>query len=234
LKRILFLTLVICMGFYVASSFAMDTEPQGLQTAVRKYIETNMPWPQGTVRITFLPAETEPIPPDSRITLRIESAGSEDYIGDMTFWVKFFKNGILVRTETVRTRIEVLRNIVIAARLLPHGTVLADTDIRTVSKWSHRITPHALSTQDKAVGKRLTSQVNAGTEISANMLRDVPMVQKGKIVKIIFDSGAMRIVTVGIPEEDGMAGTIIRVRNVTSNKIIYARVLGASLVGIEL
>jgi len=66
------------------------------------------------------------------------------------------------------------------------------------------------------------------------MLKDVPLVQRGKIVKIVFDSGPMRIVTVGMPEEDGMAGAIIRVRNVTSNKIIYARVLGDSLVGIDI
>jgi flagella basal body P-ring formation protein FlgA len=42
----------------------------------------------------------------------------------------------------------------------------------------------------------------------------------------------MRISTVGIPEEDGIAGSMIRIKNITSKKIIYARVLGASLVGV--
>jgi len=43
----------------------------------------------------------------------------------------------------------------------------------------------------------------------------------------------MQIVTVGLSEEDGVAGNIVRVKNITSNKTIYARVLSDSVVGIE-
>ena len=79
----------------------------------------------------------------------------------------------------------------------------------------------------------LTVQVSEGAELFTSMLKDVPLVKKGKMVKIVFDNGLMRIATVGLPEEDGIAGSIVRVRNITSNKIIYARVLGDSVVGIE-
>jgi flagella basal body P-ring formation protein FlgA len=164
----------------------------------------------------------------------VDPPGNEDFIGDMIFLVRIFKGGNFFRTETVRTRIEVLHDMVIATRTLTSGTVLKDSDIKTVRKWVHRIQPQTLSSPDRIVGRRMTVQARPGMEIAANMLKDVPLVQRGKVVKIIFDSGPMRIVTVGMPEEDGMAGSIIRVRNVTSNKIIYARVLGDSLVGIEI
>jgi len=64
------------------------------------------------------------------------------------------------------------------------------------------------------------------------MLKEIPLVRKGKMVKIVFDNGPMQIVTVGLSEEDGVAGNIVRVKNITSNKIIYARVLSDSVVGI--
>jgi flagella basal body P-ring formation protein FlgA len=76
-------------------------------------------------------------------------------------------------------------------------------------------------------------QVASGAEILATMLKSAPLVRKGKMVKMVFDNGSMQIVTVGLSEEDGVAGNIIRVKNITSNKIIYARVLSDSLVGIE-
>jgi flagellar basal body P-ring formation protein FlgA len=235
LKRIALLaTFVICASLCVAVSFAADSESQWVQNAIQEYIEANMPWPKGTARVTILSAEMEAVPQGKNITLRIEPSGSEDFIGDTTFAVRFFKSGNFLRTESVRTKIEVLHDVVVAVRQLSSGTVLADADIRTVRKWIQRVHPHALSSMDEAVGRRLTTQTKAGGEIYANMLKDVPLVQKGKIVKIIFDSGMMRIVTIGIPEEDGMAGNLIRVRNITSNKIIYARVLGTSLVSIEL
>jgi len=138
-----------------------------------------------------------------------------------------------VRTESVRTRIEVLRDIVIAARALPAGTVLTDSDVRTIQKWVRRIHPQSLTSLDTTSGKRLTIQIASGTEILATMLKDTPLVRKGKMVRMVFDNGLVHIVTVGLSEEDGIAGNIVRVKNITSNKIIYARVLSDSLVGIE-
>jgi flagella basal body P-ring formation protein FlgA len=37
----------------------------------------------------------------------------------------------------------------------------------------------------------------------------------------------------GLSEEDGMQGAIIKVKNMSSKRTIYARVLGESLVGVE-
>jgi flagella basal body P-ring formation protein FlgA len=75
-------------------------------------------------------------------------------------------------------------------------------------------------------------QVASGAELLATMLKEIPLVRKGKMVKMVFDNGSMQIVTVGLSEEDGVAGNIVRVKNITSNKIIYARVLSDSVVGI--
>ena len=220
------------MTLFKAETHAI-TGSNSIHAAVRQYIETNMSWPPGTVRVDFLSEEMESTPQNHHITLRIEPAGNQDFIGDMVFLIKSFKGGNLVRTESVRTRIEVLRDIVITARALPAGTVLTDSDVKTIRKWVRRIHPQSLSSFETIAGKLLTRQVASGAEILAMMLKDIPLVRKGKMVKIVFDNRLMHIVTVGLSEEDGVAGNIVRVKNITSNKIIYARVLSDSLVGIE-
>ena len=225
----------ICLSlFFAASSPADQSGQRPVQAAVLEYIEANMPWPPRTARVEFLSGESDAKPPIKHTVLRIEPMGMGDFIGDAAFMVRHLDNGSLLRTETVRTRIEVLRDHVIAARTLAPGTILTEADLRTVRKWDRRINLQALTAKEEAIGKRLSSQTRAGMEISNFMLKDVPLVRKGKIVKVIFDNGPMRIVTVGIPEEDGIAGAIVRVRNATSNKIMYVRVLGDSLVGIEI
>jgi flagella basal body P-ring formation protein FlgA len=65
------------------------------------------------------------------------------------------------------------------------------------------------------------------------MLREVKTVSKGKMVKVVLDNGLMRVVMNGLAEEDGADDSVIRVRNLNSNKIIYARVVGPSLVQID-
>ncbi len=235
MKRFIFLTMVIVIGmtFFNAESHAMNTGSYPIHAAVRQYIEANMPWTPETVRIDFLSEETESITPNRSITLRIEPAGNQDFIGDMVFLVKSFKGGSLLRTESVRTRIEVLRDVVVAAKALPAGTTLTDSDVKTIRKWVRRIHPQSLSSLETTSGKRLTRQIASGTEILATMLKETPLVRKGKMVRMVFDNGLMHIATVGLSEEDGVAGNIVRVKNIMSNKIIYARVLSDSLVGIE-
>ena len=222
---------ILSLVFLAAAFDAAHAEPLS-RTAIREYIEANMPWPPGSVRVDFLSKEPESIPQNRDLILRVEPAGNQDFIGDMVFLVKSFKDGNLLRTESVRTRIEVLQDVVTAARGLPAGTVLAESDIRTVRRWVRRIHPHSLPSMEATSGKRLTMQVASGAEILATMLKEVPLVRKGKMVKMVFDNGSMQIVTVGLSEEDGVAGNIVRVKNITSNKIIYARVLSDSLVGI--
>jgi flagella basal body P-ring formation protein FlgA len=220
-----------CLTLLATVSHAADAENL-VRMAIREYIETNMPWPPGSVRVDFLSEEKESIPPNRDLILRVEPAGNQDFIGDMVFLVKSFKGGNLLRTESVRTRIEVLQDVVTAARMLPSGTILVESDIRTVRRWIRRIHPHSLNSIEATSGKRLTIQVASGVEILATMLKEIPLVKKGKMVKIVFDNGPMQIVTVGLSEEDGVAGNIVRVKNITSNKIIYARVLSDSVVGI--
>jgi len=221
---------LVALGFGIAQAEQTGSCP--VQTAVRAYIDANMPWPPGTVRVDFL-SEEAASPRDKSITLRIEPSGNGDFLGDTVFLVRFLRNGALIKTESVRARIEVLRDVIVAARTLPLGTVLAGNDVRLSRKWVRRIHPQAVDGLEAVAGKRLTTQVPAGTEILAFMFKDAPLVRKGKLVKMVFDNGPMQIITVGLPEEDGIAGSIVRVRNVTSNKIIYARVLSDSLVGIE-
>jgi len=203
-----------------------------LHSAVREYIEANMPLPPGSVRVDFLSKEPDAVSQDRDVVLRVEAAGNREFIGDRVFLVKSFKGGNLVKTVSVRTRIEVQRDVAIAARGLSAGNVLTDDDVRAVRRWVRRIHPNALTSPEDAFGKRLTMQVAAGTEILDIMLKENPLVRKGKMVKMVFDNGAMQIVTVGLSEEDGVAGNIVRVKNITSNKIVYARVLGDSLVRI--
>lgn len=223
--------LIFSLALPAATSHSAQAEPL-FRAAVREYIEANMPWPPEAVRVDFLSEGPESISQNRDVVLRVEPAGNQDFIGDMVFLVKAFKGGNLLRTESVRTRIEVQRDVVTAARGLPAGTVLAESDIRTVRRWVRRIPPNSLPSTEAASGKRLTIQIASGAEILATMLKEIPLVRKGKMVKMVFDNGPMQIVTVGLSEEDGIAGNIVRVKNITSNKIIYARVLSDSLVKI--
>lgn len=223
---------LVCLCNLSPGSVA-GAESAALQQAVTEYIAASMPWSPDRMRFEFI--SVPEVPAFSKATtLRVEAAGNGEWIGETAFLVRILEGNRLVRTETLKARIEVLLDTFAAARPLPAGTVLTEADLRPVSKWVHRIPKEVLADRGEAVGRKLTRDCGAGIELQRPWLKEVALVKKGKTVKVVFDNGLMRIVTVGLPEEDGFAGSIVRVRNVTSNKIIYATVLGESLVGIEM
>jgi flagella basal body P-ring formation protein FlgA len=60
------------------------------------------------------------------------------------------------------------------------------------------------------------------------MLKDAIVVKRGKAVKIILEEGPMSVMAMGVSEQDGVLGEVIRVRNTASNKMVYARVVSDS------
>jgi flagella basal body P-ring formation protein FlgA len=65
------------------------------------------------------------------------------------------------------------------------------------------------------------------------MLRDVPLVKRGRLVKMFLSNGLINISTVGQIQEDGAMGSLVRVKNMTSQRVVYARVVGDSLVQVD-
>ena len=59
------------------------------------------------------------------------------------------------------------------------------------------------------------------------------MVKRGKLVRIVLENGPLRVTTIGLSQQNGAFGDIIKVKNISSKNVIYARVMGNSLVQVE-
>jgi flagella basal body P-ring formation protein FlgA len=66
------------------------------------------------------------------------------------------------------------------------------------------------------------------------MIGDPVMFKKGKIVKIVCIHDTLNISTLGVAEEEGIFGTTVKVRNISSNKVIHGRVIGDSIVKVDI
>lgn len=204
-----------------------------LTACLKEHIEENSLHPEGDVRFELLSRVTAPEKNIDNLTCQITSRPGEEYIGDTSFSARLFSNGVFLKEETLRVRIEVLRDFVFSLNPVTKNTVLTDDDVIVQKKWVRRIPANSLSSVDEVRGKSIAVSLRPHAQITRNILREVKTVSKGKMVKVVLDNGFMRIVMNGLAEEDGTDDSIIRVRNLNSNKIIYARVVGPSLVQID-
>ncbi len=230
---ILFGIFVLAMSSYLYAMPVAKVSDDQIRRAVISYINGNMPWPKGAVRAEFSSRISDVSLPGSDITCRISSRRDEDFIGNSNFTIKFYEGDVFLKKKTVRVRLEVLKDVVVASEYLTRGIEIGTSDVRLVEKWFDRIPSNIVAGIEDVVGKRLRVTVKENVEITRNMVRDIPLVKRGKLVRIVIENMPLKITTVGLSEQDGMLGDLVKVKNVSSNRILYARVMGDSLVRVE-
>jgi len=212
---------------------ASTSGEKAIKEAVRKHVEDNAPWPRERVRVEFFGPMPEVAGPAGQADLKVRSRAGERYIGRTSFTVRFSKGDTVVREEAVRVRIEVFTDLVVSTREIMRDAVIGSDDVTVTSKWMDTAPAGILTDAAEVVGKKAVMRLNAGTEISRTMLRSAPVVKKGEVVRIVLESGPMVISAVGLCQEDGGKGDLVRVQNISSKKIIFARVMGSSLVRVD-
>jgi flagellar basal body P-ring formation protein FlgA len=225
------LSVIICFPDIADSSTKILAED--IRNTVSDHVEKNHPWPSGSVRIHILTRLSDIVLHQESVTLEVVNDPAEDFIGDANFSVKYYSGRNLVKEETVRVGIEVSTDVVVSKRELVKYREVTDEDVYVQKKWLKRIPANLVTVLSDIVGKTLAFNVRPNSEITKNSIRTPLLIKKGNVVRIVFDNDNFSITTVGISEEDGARDKVIKVKNLSSNKIIYARVTGDSLVKVE-
>ncbi|HVO65629.1 MAG TPA: flagellar basal body P-ring formation chaperone FlgA [Syntrophales bacterium] len=185
------------------------------------------------MRIEFLGRVSDLHVQEGKIRCKVRSGQDESYIGDSIFTVGVYDDGTLLREERVHVRMEVAIDVVVSTKYLLRDTEITSDNVRLVRKWFNQMPFHTMTQIEDVVGKQLYSDVRQNMEIKRNMLKAIKTIKRGKMVKMVLESGPMTIVTSGLSEEDGSRGDFIRVRNTSSNKTVFAKVIDDSSVRIE-
>jgi flagellar basal body P-ring formation protein FlgA len=225
------LSVIVCFPDIANSSTKIPAED--IKTTISDHVERNHPWPSGSVRIHILTRLSDVVLPQESVTFEVVNYPDKDFIGDATFTVKYYSEGNVVKEETVRVGMEVLMDVVVSKRELVKNREVTAEDVYIQKKWLKRIPANIVTIPADIVGKTLTFNVHPHSEITKNNLRTLLLIKRGNVVRIVFDNDSLNVTTMGVSEEDGAKNKIIRVKNLSSNRTIYARVTGDSLVKVE-
>jgi flagella basal body P-ring formation protein FlgA len=158
----------------------------------------------------------KPIPKklSGRVSLRIavEAGGKERGRLTLSGWIDRFES------------------VLCATRYLQRNAVLTAADVKLQQMNISRAPANLVLDLQDAVGKRLKQNIEPGAAIRYNMLSVPPLIHKGDKVKLVAQSGALRIVTLGIAKSSGGLGDQIRIDNISSKKTVVGRVKDHSTV----
>ncbi len=185
------------------------------------------------VDYTFTPfAQMDPFTlPGGRLQVDVLPA-VKNIIGSRHFTLIYRIEGRTVKSVTVRGKLLVKADVVVAQRALTRGSLVRREDVSLARLDVSRIREPIFSL-DNVVGKLVVRNVRVGQAVEQKNVEIPPVVSKGGFVKIIARRGSMLLTAVGIALEDGKMGDVIRVQNNSSKKIVMAEVVGPDQVEVE-
>lgn len=123
--------------------------------------------------------------------------------------------------------------VVVAARALPRGAVLAASDLVIEERNLDEGPSGYLTNPREALGKRITRPLRAGLPVSSGVLENVQVVDRGQRVWLLAGSRQLAVRMSGTALEKGAPGDLIRVQNDASRKVVQGVIGDDGLVRVD-
>ena len=157
------------------------------------------------------------------LSLRLSANPNEDFLGSVPVTVVLLVEDLEVKRGVVTVRVRTDRPVLVAARRLRRGDEVQPGDVRSESMEASRIPSGVVTEMDELVGMRAARGISAGTPWQDHLVEPVPAVTRGQIVRVLLESGPLRIQALAKAREDAFAGQLVRVTNLDSKRDLVGR-----------
>jgi|Deesub1362A_J573_1020465.scaffolds.fasta_scaffold00087_109 flagella basal body P-ring formation protein FlgA len=203
IKRFFIIAAIILLPSVAA---AVKWNPEDV---LRLYLKDNYPWEE--IEFSALKASAElPNELPERIVLEKGPPGR-------TVFLLKFRNG---RKVTVTTYVKAFDRVVMSRRPFRKGHHIERDDVYMTLMDVMRIPKGAVKDQEAVVGRVLARSVVANMPIVESMVRETPLVKKGRKVVLLVESSNFSIEMMGELKENGYIGSYVRAVNPVSKKVI--------------
>lgn len=134
----------------------------------------------------------------------------------------------------VRVAIKIMREVAVAARPLVRGDRLQKSDVEFVKKDVSRLRGSYLDDVSALEGYEVRQSVPVGAPLYTRMFRAPKLVRRGEKVTMLASIGGLEVRISGEALSDGARGDMIRVRNVSSRRVVQGEVVSKGLVRVPM
>ncbi|MBI3815813.1 MAG: flagellar basal body P-ring formation protein FlgA [Nitrospinae bacterium] len=219
-----------------------EVTPEQVRGAVKEFIEKKlvperlnpgMEANSGKVVIGNINYNGRILLPSQDFSYEINAGGSAFSADQVFLNINFKSNGKILKGVNAVVDLKVLLPSVAALRNIKRGETVSDGDIHIEEREVNRDTAHLITNIKEVVGKQAKSDIKTGDVITKNSVETLPVVMQGDVVSIVAESTVLRITAKGVAREKGGKGDLVKVLNVSSNRVIHARVIDSNIVMVE-
>ena len=159
---------------------------------------------------------------DADVELRLD--GKREFAGSVPITAVVRRDGQVLRRGVVTVQVETRAPMWVTRRPLRRGEHIRAEDLEQVEGDQRSLRGARVLEPAEAVGRRTRRAIGPGKPLRAHWVEEVPLVHRGKRVRLLFRSGSLRIEAAGEAKEDGGVGDHVRVRNLESRRELVGEV----------
>jgi flagella basal body P-ring formation protein FlgA len=218
------------IAYLLALALVASPQTERVETAIRNYVQSNFALKQGEYQYNFkrinyglFPAEF-----DSVTILRM---GKSSPVGNTVFSLSCYKGENSIKTISVSIEISMIVDCLVANAPINVGDRFDYLVMARRVLTSDNQMP--LADQTQLIGKQSKTYIQPGTPIYPSMCENVPLINPGNRVNIVVEHGLIKVVAQGVAKQKGGQGDLIRVSNLSSNRMIMAEVIDSLTVALK-
>ena len=170
----------------------------------------------------------------SKVEYSVEPLTRRDPLGLFTVAVNTIDSDGRKRSGQVRFNIHRFQEVLILKDKVKRSTELASEQVEVTRVEVTTIKEQPLISADQLNGKRVARNLRKGAILTTNCLENIPDIESGNEISIVYASENCRIAASGVALQNGMTGEFIRVKNSASGKIIMAKIIDSKEVSVEI
>jgi flagellar basal body P-ring formation protein FlgA len=176
----------------------------------------------------YVPGRDVLVPP-GLVSYKVELPHGIHFVTPTTANVIVCTDGRPFTIVSVKLIVKAYRNVVVAARNLASLEPITPDCLR-FERWDIGTLTGYFTDSEKIVGLRTRRPVSAGVPLSEAAVERPPLVHHGSAVIILAQMGGITVSANGQALQEGSEGSVIRVQNLNTNKIVNARVIDGATV----
>ncbi|WP_457621902.1 flagellar basal body P-ring formation chaperone FlgA [Persephonella sp.] len=153
----------------------------------------------------------------------VNSTGSYIYLN-----YRIFKDGVELKKLRISVKYRKLRNVIAAKKYIKRGEIITEDNIKVI-KTDQNVRKPFTDTED-IIGSTAKRDIYEGEIITESMVVPDYKVKRKSYVKVIYSRNNIRIEIQGLALENGKLGDFIKVKNISSGKILVCKVIGKDTV----
>lgn len=230
----LWLTAPVC-----AAPVAPETAAQQLDRTARQAAMTEIramgakqQWMDSTIQVEpIIPPEASALAPCAKPLRAGQTDAAKKTLLRLRYEIVCPGNGGWTLGVTVKTSVKTQR--ITSAQTLERGRVIGPEDVVLSEQSVTLLQEQIFTTPQEVVGHTVKRRINAGQTITPALLDQPVLVNRGQRVALVINHQGIEARTTGEALKQGRKGETIRVRNISSQRVVDGKVEAEGVVRVS-